>query len=122
MARVSVTIDSKLPRVGANLRREVNRSVREQVLTTEGDVSIGIVKYGAVDTGTMLGSVRGEMTGETTGNVSVNAESADGSPYPLYVNFGTRYVPARPFFSDAVEKARTEFPERFKGLAGGLTR
>jgi hypothetical protein len=121
MPRVTVEIrNNKLPRLGANFKREVNRRVREQVMQSESDTKVNIVRYGAVDTGTMLGSARGEMTGETEGMVSVNAESEDGYPYPQAVNFGTRFMPGRPFFSEMVETARAEFPRRFDDMERGL--
>jgi len=122
MPGVNVKIDSKLGRIPTRLKAEVNRGVREQVLATEGDVAINIVKFGAVDTGTMLGSVAGTMTGDVSGQVSVSAESAEGYPYPQIVNFGGRFVPARPFFSDAVEQARVDFPRRFDGIGVSLVR
>lgn len=117
---VTVTKKSRLTQIGRQFPDEANRVVREAVMDVERDVVVNIVKYGAVDTGTMLGSVRGEMTGQAEGMVSVNAESEEGYPYPVAVNYGTRYVPARPFFTDAVEQERQRFPERFRGIGGGV--
>jgi hypothetical protein len=115
MASVKVIIKhNKLPQLAARFPREVNRIVREQVMQTESDVKVNIRKYGAVDTGNMLNSTQGRMEGEHDGVVSVGAD------YAVHVNYGTRYISGRPFFSDATERARQEFPERFRGLERGL--
>jgi len=120
---MSVTADvtfNKLPAIARRFPTEVNRRIRQQVFTTEGDVKTNIVAYDAIDTGNMLGSTRGEMTGQFAGQVSVSAESEDGYPYPQLVNSGGVYVPPRPFFDEALDKARGEFPRRFDGLEGSL--
>jgi len=88
----------------------ITRAIRKQVLISEGNVKENIVRYDAIDTGNMLGSVNGRMVSANEGVVSVNAESGDGFPYPAAVNGGTVHVPPRPFFDEEVEQAKEEFP------------
>lgn len=97
----------------------INRVIREQVMITEGDVKTNIVQYDAVDTGNMLNSTKGEMLSQREGLVSVSAQSEDGYPYPVAVNFGTVKVSPRPFFTDAEEVARQEFPRRMADAIDG---
>jgi hypothetical protein len=105
---------NKLPQVRARFPREVSQIVREQIKVTEGDFKLNIQKYGAIDTSKMINSVDSDMTGEFTGEVVSPAE------YSGYVNFGTRFMTARPFASDATVTAESEFPERFRELEGRL--
>lgn len=105
---------NKLPRIRAQFPREVNQIIREQILVTESDTQVNIQKYNYIDTGATLNSVASRMTGEFSGEVTV------GTEYAVFGNFGTRFQPARPFFSDAAVKAESEFPERFRELEGRL--
>lgn len=107
-------IRNEFPNMLAQFDSIVNRAIRKQIFVTEGDVKTNIVKYDAIDTGNMLGSVKAEMQGQDTGIVSVSAQSGDGYPYPVAVNFGTVYVSPRPFFTEAETKAETEFPGRMR--------
>lgn len=118
---VRVEVKSKLGRVARQFPDEVRTIIREQVLESEGNVKINIVKYDAIDTGAMFGSVKGEMTGDLEGEVSVNAQSDDGFPYPIVVDKGGAHVAGRPFFSDEAERARQTFPDKFRGIGGRLT-
>lgn len=107
---------NRIAEVNAELARKLNAAVREQVFATQRDVQTNIQKYGLIDTGLMLNSVQGTMTGQYSGEVTVSAQSGKGFPYPAAQNFGTRYIPASPFFSDAATKAEGEFPRRLDHL------
>lgn len=113
MAAPPVTVEvlfDKLDDFARLFPRETQQIIREQVMQSEADVKTNIVKYDYVDTGATLNSTQGRMTGEFAGEVSV------GTEYAMYGNYGTRHQPARPFFSDAADKARREFPQRFSAL------
>ena len=115
MARVDIQVlRNEFPTIAAEMDAIINRAIRKQVLVSEGDVKENIVRYDAIDTGNMLGSTRGEMTGQKTGLVSVSAESEQGYPYPAAVNYGTRRMAARPFWTEAEVKAEQEFPGRMR--------
>lgn len=100
--------------VAARFPREVDALVRAQLLQSEADVKENVVKYDVIDTGNLLNSVAGRSTGQARGEV------VSGAEYSAYQNFGTRFISGRPFFSDAIETARKEFPERFRELEGRL--
>lgn len=105
--------------LAAMLPTIINRVIREQVFISEGDVKTNIIQYNAVDTGNMLNSTKGEMLSPTEGLVSVSAQSGQGYPYPVAVNFGTVHVSPRPFFSDAETTAQQEFPRRMVAAIDG---
>lgn len=113
--------ENNIPKITAALDQALNRVVREQVFATQRDVQANIQKYGLIDTGMMLNSVQGTMTGQHSGEVTDSAQSGDGFPYPAAQNFGTRYIPASPFFSEAVTKAEQEFPPRVSAAVKGAT-
>ena len=54
-------------------------------------------KNAPVDTGFLLANITGRVTG--TGNAIIESRAY----YSIYVNFGTRFMSAQPFFSDGVE-------------------
>lgn len=105
---------TQLPELIARLPELANQAVREQGQVCVADAKTNIVKYNAIDTGTMLGSVATHMLGEYEAEVSVNATSADGYPYPLVVNYGSSRVGPRPFFTEMIAKATREYPERIQ--------
>lgn len=96
--------------VAARFPQEVDRIVRAQLLQTEADVKEAVVEYDVIDLGNLLGMVGSTPTGQAQGEVYSAAE------YSAYQNFGTRFIGGRPFFSEPIETARTEFPERFREL------
>lgn len=96
--------------LAAMLPSIVTRAIRKQVLVSEGDVKQFIVMYSAIDTGNMLGSTKGEMVSPNEGMVSVSAESEKGFPYPVAVDKGTVHMAPRPFFTEAEQQAKQEFP------------
>jgi hypothetical protein len=93
----------------------------EQVVTktatdAQGNIQAQIVANGQVDTGFMLNSVHVE-DGEnsTTKYVKVGAEY--GPPQ----NYGTRYIPARPFFEPGIEKTRPGFEAAVAAISQKLS-
>lgn len=111
---VAELVFNHLSQLAGGLQGAVNRGIRKQVMVTEGDVKVNIVKYSYVDTGNALGSVRGQMTGQMEGLVSVSAESEQGFPYPTVGNYGSVHQAPRPFFTEAEMKAEREFAGRVR--------
>jgi len=103
---------NKFPGMTDRIMLAVNQGMRHQHLATRRDVVMNIRKWKAIDTGTMIGSVRSRMTGTHEAEVKVGARSDEGYPYPAAVNYGTVHMDPRPFFTEAVEKARVEFGPR----------
>ena len=118
-ARV-IVVKNMSKRVAQQLPGEIDRIIRAQALQSVDDTMTNIVKYDAIDTGNMLNSVRDHEAGHLAREVVVSAQAEGGAPYPAFVNYGTRFMPARPFFSDMIAVAEKEFPDRFIGLEGAL--
>ena len=116
MKAEGVVVFNKFGAIGAGFDQKVNAAIRTQIYATQRDTQTNIQKYGLIDTGTMLNSVTPQMTGQFSGEVKVSAQSDEGYPYPAAQNYGTRYIPASPFFSEAVTKAEGDFPKRFDNL------
>ncbi len=114
MAVQVIVRSNKCPQVMRRFPAEVDRIVRAQLLQSESDAKENVVKYDVIDTGNLLGSIFSQSTGQAQGMVASPAE------YSAYQNFGTRYITGRPYFSDMVETARQEFPQRFRDLERSL--
>jgi HK97 gp10 family phage protein len=74
----------------------------------------------------MLHTIARPPVGET-GNLSTNVEVGPDyvhwrAPYAGFVNFGTRYMAARPFVDEAVKQVRPKFLSGLEAIArnGGL--
>jgi hypothetical protein len=107
-ATAEVTFNN-LPRIAARFPEETRKRVRAQAADTADDVRANIVGMDVIDTGAGLASTASD--GES---VWV------GQAYMAFQDRGTVYIRARPFFTDAVQKARQEFPERFRDLEAAL--
>lgn len=89
-------------RYGELLENEVERTAR--------NVQARAVSQAPVDTGFLRASIEAAMSGVLEWTVSVGAE------YGAYVNFGTRRMAPRPFFTNAVEAERPLFVGRIKAI------
>ena len=109
--RAAAKIDAAI----AQLPGEASRVVRGHGLQMEAEAKQNIVAMGAVDTGYMLGSVGIIEQSALSVTVAVGAEE-----YPVYVEYGTSKMEARPFwrraretvtplFRDAAEKLLKDF-------------
>ena len=109
--RAAAKIDAAI----AQLPGEASRVVRGHGLQMEAEAKMNIVAMGAVDTGYMLGSVGIIEQSALSVTVAVGAEE-----YPVYVEYGTSKMEARPFwrraretvaplFRDAAEKLLKDF-------------
>lgn len=96
----------------------VSRATEKEAQQMATDVRHNIEKYGLIDTGRMLGSVKASGSGGGW-SVSVEAKSDEGFGYPALHNFGGRYVPAKPFFTEAVVKAEEDYPKSMKSAIEG---
>ena len=109
--RAAAKIDAAI----AALPAKASKVVAEHAAHMEGQAKTNIVAMGAVDTGYMLGSVGIIEQSALSVTVAVGAEE-----YPVYVEFGTSKMEARPFwrraretvaplFRDAAEKLLKDF-------------
>ena len=90
-------IDSGISTIKAEVRRKGKILVSSSATHIEGNTKANIRKHGLIDTGFMLGSVQARPVSEMVWEVVI------GAVYAIYHEYGTRYLPARPFFRPAVD-------------------
>lgn len=100
-------VENKLPAIIRLVPDVVARIVDAQCRETAADVYENIISYDAIDTSYMLTHVESHMTARYAGEVNSPA------PYSAFVDRGTYKMAGRPFFGDAVNKAKGEYPRRF---------
>ncbi len=95
--------------------------VRKTAFDCAGNIQGFIRSNGQVDTGFMLNSVYtvtdegstyaggADALPEVSGADLTTAYVAVAASYAIFQNYGTRYMPGRPFFEPGVEKTRPEF-------------
>jgi len=94
--------------------------VRKTALDAQGNIQAHIQANDQVDTGFMLGSVYTQTSDGSTykggekalpeteapEDTKTTAHVAVAAEYGAYQNYGTRFIPARPFFEPGMEEAR----------------
>lgn len=111
--RIIVKAD-RTSEVAGDIHRLACQVVEKCARDIEGNASTNVVSMGAVDTGNLLNSIKGEALKADNSRWRVYA----GAEYAAYVNFGTRFMPARPYFTDAVDKVRPVFKAAMKQIPG----
>ena len=109
--RAAAKIDAAI----ARLPGEASRVVRGHGLQMEAEAKQNIVAMGAVDTGYMLGSVGIIEKSALSATVAVGAEE-----YPVYVEYGTSKMEARPFWRRARETVAPLFRDAAEKLLKDL--
>ena len=109
--RAAAKIDAAI----ARLPGEASRVVRGHGLQMEAEAKQNIVAMGAVDTGYMLGSVGIIEQSALSVTVAVGAEE-----YPVYVEYGTSKMEARPFWRRARETVTPLFRDAAEKLLKDL--
>lgn len=67
------------------------------------DIVAGAQGRAPVDTGTLKNSIQASSSGPGRWRVVVGAD------YGVYVNYGTRFMAARPFFTESIAQVRPQF-------------
>lgn len=106
---------AKIEQTIARLPGEASRVVRGHGLQMEAEAKQNIVAMGAVDTGYMLGSVGIIEQSALSVTVAVGAEE-----YPVYVEYGTSKMEARPFWRRARETVTPLFRDAAEKLLKDL--
>ena len=109
--RAAAKIDAAI----AQLPGEASRVVRGHGLQMEAEAKQNIVAMDAVDTGYMLGSVGIIEQSARSATVAVGAEE-----YPVYVEYGTSKMEARPFWRRARETVGPQFRDAAEKLLKDL--
>ena len=85
----------------ATVEKDVSKLVKDTLYNIERDAK----RDCPVDTGRLRGSITTNIISTYSGEVGTNVEYAD------YVNSGTRYQEAQPYFDSAVEKNEEKFDD-----------
>ena len=109
--RAAARIDAAI----AQLPAKASKVVAMSALQMEAQAKMNIVSMGAVDTGYMLGSVGIIEQSALSVTVAVGAEE-----YPVYVEYGTSKMEARPFWRRARETVGPQFRDAAEKLLKGL--
>lgn len=78
------------------------------VAKTALDIEAGAKKRAPVDTGTLRGSIQARQVSATHWIVTVGAD------YGLYLEYGTRFMAAQPYFGPAIRAVRSSFNRAMK--------
>ena len=106
---------AKIEQAVAQLPAKASAVVRGHALQMEAEAKTNIVAMGAVDTGYMLGSVGIIEQSALSVTVAVGAEE-----YPVYVEYGTSKMEARPFWRRARETVTPLFRDAAEKLLKDL--
>ena len=109
---LSVIVDtSGLDRLNRETPGMVRHMLAYIAVAAAGEAQQNIRAVGAIDTGFMVNSTRARKVNDLLWTIGTAA------PYGVFVEWGTRLMPARPWLMPAVVAARGRFA---KALADGL--
>lgn len=115
--RLTVTVSKNLL---DTLGPEVRRAVRRARIKTARGIEADWKARAPVKTGTYRRSIHTDEEPEP--GVSVVGTSLTNPPYPVYLEYGTRYMAARPSATPAAEKGRRDFAANVRKELEGLGR
>lgn len=101
---------SQIPRLRREVPARAERIVEGTARHIEGEAKRRIVAYHAVATGFLLNSVVADEETATRWLVTV------GAAYGAFVNFGTRYMAPRPYFTEAAAEGRRYLRRELAGI------
>ena len=106
MGRVTVEVKGKdrLITKFENMSREMTKQVKQSVKKHTYDMERNAKQKAPVDTGRLKGSI-----GSSFFNSGLSGEVSTNVKYAIYQEYGTRYMPAQPFFYPAFLVTRSAF-------------
>ena len=104
--QISISTDAEKILSEFNKTETVEKDVSKLVKDTLHNIEKDAKKSCPVDTGRLRGSITTNIISTYSGETGTNVEYAD------YVNSGTRYQQAQPYFDSAVEKNEEKFNEK----------
>lgn len=105
--RTRVTMNH-IPQIKAGMEQRSGQIVRKTAL----DLEAAMKRRVAVDTGFLKNSIQAVKIGRSHWKVTV------GAHYGLYVEYGTRFNRAQPFFFPAISQVSPAFNEAMRRIAG----
>ena len=104
---VEVTIDPRWRQLGARVPKAVEIAARN----VEKDAKARIAAWPAVDTGTTMNSIEAKPEGGFIQGENLSWRIGPVTEYSPFIEFGTRYMKARPFMVPALEGEAPRFKE-----------
>jgi HK97 gp10 family phage protein len=97
---------NRFPEIIRDMEAKAGRIVAKTAL----DIEAGAKARAPVDTGNLRASIQARRISQTHWRVTV------GAHYGLYVELGTRFQGARPYFGPAVRSVRRSFHQAMRGV------
>lgn len=94
---------NQLDRLDENVKKLLSAMVAKAAHDVVYEAQAKVVELDLIDTGFMLSSIEALQISEFHWQVTV------GAFYGIYHEFGTRYMPARPFMGPAADKVMPDF-------------
>jgi hypothetical protein len=114
-------------KIAESIKPACSQVVRKVALDAQANIQAQIVANNQIDTGFMLNSVYtqtsdgstykgGENALPETARPSKETEAhiAVGANYAVHQNYGTRFLPPRPFWEPGIERTRPGFEQAMK--------
>ena len=92
------------------VEKDVSKLVKDTLHNIERDAKLNLTKNDSVKSGRLRGSIISAYSGEVGTDVE----------YAEYVEYGTRYQNAKPYFEPAVEKNLEKFDEELDKIVDKL--
>jgi HK97 gp10 family phage protein len=99
-------IYNHLPQIAKGMENRAAQIVAKTAL----DIEAGAKVRAPVDTGTLRASIQARRISPTHWIVTV------GVDYGIYLEYGTRFMGARPYFGPAIRAVRSSFNQAMKGV------
>ena len=110
---MSVVVKSRVKRSGNGFAQlAANLDARSGMIAYRAAIRIKALARGfsPVDTSQLKGSINAVKTGPAKWTVTV------GAPYGIYVEYGTRYMAAQPYFKPAIKLAHRQLREELDSV------
>ena len=117
---MDLKVEVTLPKNWRDLQGTVTKAVEIAARNVEKDAKARIAAWPAVDTGTTEGSIEAKPEGGFIQGENLSWRIGPVTEYSPFIEFGTRYMKARPFMVPALEGEAPRFKEAMAQLVKKL--
>lgn len=104
---------NQFPRVRAGMMNVARQAVAKAAL----DIQAQAQSRAAVDTGFLRSSIQARQVGGNATSGSITWRVTVTAEYGVYVEYGTRFMDAQPFFFPAIEEVAPTFLEAMRRIS-----
>ena len=108
---MDLKVEVTLPKNWRDLQGTVTKAVEISARNVEKDAKARIAAWPAVDTGTTMNSIEAKPEGGFIQGENLSWRIGPVTEYSPFIEFGTRYMKARPFMVPALEGEAPRFKE-----------